>query len=57
MPAPRYYLTGLALLAAACAGVVLPSEARVVFVAGAASAILWATALSLVFSLPASQAS
>lgn len=58
MPVPRYYLTGLALLAAACAGLVLPGEARVVFVAGAASAILWATAVSLVVSLrlPAARA-
>jgi hypothetical protein len=54
MPVPRYYLTGLALLAAACAGLVLPSGLRDVFVASAASAILWATALSLVFSLPLS---
>lgn len=52
MAVPTYYLSGLALLAAACAGVFLTGEARIVFVAGAASAILWATALSSVFSLP-----
>lgn len=56
MPQPRYYLTGSALLAAACAGVVLPVGYRDVLVAGAAVLSLWATALSLTFSLAPSAA-
>ena len=54
MPMPKYYLSGLALLAAACVGVVIPAEYRVVFVAGAASVVLWLTALNLVLALPRS---
>ncbi len=53
MPMPRYYASGLALLIAACAGLVIPAEHRVLFVAGAASAILWLTAFSIVLGTPA----
>jgi hypothetical protein len=51
-PVPRYYLTGLALIVGACVGLAVPSEHRDVFVASATSAILWATAVSLIFSGP-----
>ena len=54
MPAPKYYVCAMALLATACAGVVVPAEYRTLFVAGAASAILWLTALSQVFRIPRS---
>ena len=47
MPAPRYNLTGLALMAAAVAGAALPADLRYVFVSGAAAAILWATGFSM----------
>ena len=53
MPMPRYYLSGLTFVVAACAGVLLPADYRILFVAGAASAILWITALSSVLAMPA----
>lgn len=49
---PTYYLTGLALLAAACAGVVIPAEHRVVSVAGVACVVLWLTALNMILASP-----
>jgi hypothetical protein len=53
MPMPKYYVSGLALVIAACIGIVIPAEHRVLFVASTASAILWLTALSIVLALPA----
>ncbi len=53
LPMPKYYVSGLALVIAACMGVVIPAEQRVLFVAGIASAILWLTALSIVLAAPA----
>ena len=53
MPMPRYYLSGLALVVAAGVGVLLPADYRIPSVAGAASAILWITALSSVLAMPA----
>ena len=38
MPMPRYYVSGLALMAAACVGLVTPVDYRIPFVAGAAAA-------------------
>jgi hypothetical protein len=52
LPMPKYYFTGPALMAAAGAGVALPAEYRVVVVAGVAAAILWLTALAMVFATP-----
>ena len=52
LPMPKYYLTGLALLVAAGAGLVLPAADRVVLVAASGAAILWLTALSIVLALP-----
>ena len=52
MPMPRYYLSGLALLAIGCVGLAIPTDERTLIVAGAASAILWLTAVSLVLERP-----
>lgn len=52
MPMPRYYLTGLALVAAAGLGLVAPVAYRTSLVAGASAAIGWLTALSAVLALP-----
>jgi hypothetical protein len=53
IPMPKYYVSGLALVIAACIGVVIPADHRVLFVASTASAILWLTALSIVLAVPA----
>ena len=56
LPAPKYHLTGSALMIAAGAGLVVPdATSRIVFVAASAAAILWFTALSLVLTLPRSE--
>jgi hypothetical protein len=52
IPAPLYYLTCLALLATAGVGLMLAGDQRAIAVASAASAILFATAVGLVFSRP-----
>ena len=54
MPLPKYYVCAIALVATACAGVVVPAEYRTPFVAAAASAVLWLTALSQIFATPQS---
>jgi hypothetical protein len=53
IPMPKYYGSALALVTAACIGVVIPAEHRALFVASTASAILWLTALSIVLAAPA----
>jgi len=52
MPLPTYYLTGLALLVAACVGVWLPEAFRDTIIASLASAILWVTAMNRTLALP-----
>ena len=52
IPMPRYYVPALALIAAACAGLFAPADYRIPFVAGAAAAVLWLTALSIILALP-----
>jgi len=54
-PAPTYYVTGLALLIAAVAGVFLPAVDRIAVVAACGGAILWLTALAIVLALPRSE--
>jgi hypothetical protein len=54
LPAPTYYLSGLALLIDAGAGLAVPAAYRITFVAGSAAAILWLTALAIVLALPRS---
>ena len=53
LPNRRYYATALALIAAAAAGLLLPPGLRIPAVAGAASAILWLTAMAMLLALPA----
>ena len=55
LPAPTYYLTGLALLVAGGAGVFLPAADRIAVVAACCGAILWLTALAIVVALPRPQ--
>jgi hypothetical protein len=52
MPAPKYYVTGLALLVVAGFGVAVPTALRILLVGGGAATILWLTAWSIVLSLP-----